>query len=99
MFNEKQNFQLQNEIEKLAIETPYSEILSIQLWYAALKLFKNPNIENYYQLKNLLWNNDLENLQSEELYTLLSALNNQSAMVVAPDDLYAEMFQISARTK
>ena len=94
LFNEKQNFQLQDEVEKLATEAPYSEILSIKLWYAALKLFKNPNVENYHQLKNLLWKNDLTHLHSEELYTLLSALNNQSAMVVAPDDLYAEMFEI-----
>ena len=94
LFNEKQNFQLQDEIEKLATQLPYSEIINIKLWYATLILLKKPNVENYYELKNLLWNSNLASLHIEELYTLLSALNNLSTKIILATNTYQEAFEI-----
>jgi hypothetical protein len=94
LFNENHVFYFYNNVIELAQKEPYSNIYAVKLWSNTLHLYENPTVENYYKVKSLVNEENAKELQSEEIYTILTILNNQCITIISDKDLYNEMFEL-----
>ncbi len=95
IFNEHLNFDLQKEVELLADSEPYKSIDTIKIWKATLDLLNNTNLETYTKLKELAFNCNILEFSKEELYSILTIIDNKCKFIFKGIKLYEELFEIN----